>query len=358
MLCLTKYTAEGPSSRYRVYQFEPYLADAGIEVDVQALHDHAYLAGRFRGKRTSALYLAERFVRRIFALCTVRRYDLVFVQKEIFPYLPGVAESLFHRMGVKMVLDLDDAIFLLYEKAPSALRRRVLGRKIPRVISKCSLVLAGNRYLESYAREFTDNVVLFPTVVDTARFTPGPRGGPTSTPVVGWIGSPETVRFLRDIVPALETVSREAAFSLSVVGADGFSVDGVDVATKPWREEEEADDLRRFDVGVMPLPDDDWSRGKCALKLLQYMSSGVPAISSSLGSAAEIITDGDNGFLADSHDGWIGRLTRLLRDERLRTRIGRSGRNWVETHYNLSIYGPRLGRYLRAVVEGKRVEDA
>ncbi len=116
--------------------------------------------------------------------------------------------------------------------------------------------------------------------------------------------------------------------------------------------------MRKFDIGVMPLPDTEWSRGKCALKLLQYMSSGVPAISSSRGSATEIVADGDNGFLADSHDQWVRRLKELLRDQRLRKKIGDNGRDWVVNHYNLSIYGPLLGRYLRAVVEGKRVQDA
>jgi glycosyltransferase involved in cell wall biosynthesis len=358
MLCLTKYTTEGPSSRYRIYQFEPFLAEAGIEVDVQPLHDRTYLAGRFRGDRAPAFYLIERIARRIAALFSARKYDLVFIQKEIFPYLPGVVESLLYRAGVKTVLDLDDAIFLFYERASSAMKRRLLSRKIPRVISKCGLVLAGNGYLESYARKFNDNVVLFPTVVDTGRFTPDPGRGAHRTPVVGWIGSPETVRFLDDIVPALESASRRVKFSLSLVGADGVSVNGVTVESKPWSEKDEADDLRRFDVGIMPLPDTEWSRGKCALKLLQYMSTGVPAISSSQGSATEIVADGANGFLADNPEDWTRRLTELLKDEHLRKKIGDNGREWVVNHYSLSNYGPRLGRYLRAVVEGERVQDA
>lgn len=356
MLCLTKYTAEGPSSRYRIYQFIPHLAEAGIDVDVQALHGDGYLRGRFRGDRTGAVYLLRRFARRIGALLAARKYDLVFVQKEIFPHVPGIVESLLHRAGVRIVLDLDDAIFLFYEQARSPLKRTLLGRKIPRVMSKCSMILAGNRYLESYARRFNQNVVLFPTVVDTERFTPAPGRAANTRKVVGWMGSPETAGFLEEIVPALESASREVAFTLKIVGADGLRVNGVRVEAKNWSEEEEAADLRTFDVGVMPLPDTDWSRGKCALKLLQYMSAGVPALSSPHGSASDILTDGLNGFIAGSREEWTRRLVAVLRDENLARTVGRNGRSWVEANYSLANYGPKLGRYLRAVVEGKRVQ--
>ncbi|MCH7549048.1 MAG: glycosyltransferase family 1 protein, partial [Candidatus Krumholzibacteriota bacterium] len=185
MLCLTKYTSRGPSSRYRLLQFRPWLERRGIDIDVQALHDDDYLTRRFAGRRPSPAYLAGRLIRRAAALTRARRYDLVFIQKEIFPYAPGFAEWALVHFGTKLVLDIDDAIFLFYR------RRRFLRNKFASVVSRCALVLAGNNYLRETTARYTDRVVLFPTVVDSERFTPT-ASRHDGEPVVGWIGSPAT----------------------------------------------------------------------------------------------------------------------------------------------------------------------
>ena len=345
MLCLTKYTTRGPSSRYRLLQFGPWLERRGIEIDVQPLHDDGYFTARFDGRRPSPAYLAGRVARRAAKLLTARRYDLVFIQKEIFPYLPGFAEWALERAGARLVLDIDDAIFLFYRG------RRFLENKFAGVVSRCALVLAGNRYLLEYASRYTDRAVLFPTVVDSERFTPvvGHRGG---DPVVGWIGSPTTSPYLQELRPALALIAERAPFSMRVVGAGSIALDGLTVESRPWSEEEEADDLRAMDVGVMPLPDTEWSRGKCALKLLQYMSAGLATVSSPRGSATEIIEDGDNGFLAATPGEWTERLTELLSDRELRVRMGTRAREWIESNYSMTHYGPKLADYLIAAAEG------
>ncbi len=357
MLCLTKYTSRGPSSRYRVYQFVPHLEGEGIDVDVQSLHTDGYLCARYNGVRPPFGYLVAQFTKRILKICSATRYDIVFVQKEIFPYLPDFAESLLARAGVRMVLDLDDAVFLFYGQSPSTLKRRLLSTKFPRILKRSDLVLAGNRYLESYAGRYAKNVTLFPTVVDTDRFTPGASRPGGEEPVIGWIGSPETSSFLQEIVPALEQLSRQINFRFSIVGADAIDIRGVSVTAKSWREDEEVEDLRHFDIGVMPLPDTEWSKGKCALKLLQYMSVAIPAVSSPFGSAAEITIDGDNGFLASDRDAWVDKLGVLMKDRTLRRRIGQRGRDWVEQHYNLRRYAPLMAQYLKRLGEGRSAHE-
>lgn len=347
VLFLTKYTSTGPSSRYRVFQFIPYLESRGICCDVQSLHDDDYLPRRFRGEKVSIGYLVGRFAARLRRLLDARRYDVTFIQKELFPHLPGVIESVLSASGTKLVLDIDDAIFLLYERSGSPIARTVLGRKIPRVMSKCALVLAGNRYLADYARQFTRNVALFPTVVDATRFTPA--AAPPATPVVGWMGSPATVSYLHDLAPALEEAAAAHPFELFVVGSDWPATLRPLARAKPWRETEEADDLRRMTVGVMPLPDDLWSRGKCSLKLLQYMSAGLAAVSSPRGSASEIISHGENGFLADSPAEWQSALEQLLGDGAEAARVGAAARRWVEQNYCLENYAPRLAEHLVSV---------
>jgi glycosyltransferase involved in cell wall biosynthesis len=347
MLCLTKYTAKGPSSRYRLLQFQPHLEAAGIEVDIRPLHDDDYLDRRFSGRRASRTYLLRKMLARLAVLTTARRYDIVFIQKEIFPWVPGVVEAALEAVRVPMVVDFDDAIFLLYRN------HRWLARKIDRVIARCDLVLAGNRYLADYARRFNQHTILFPTVVDTSRFTPADRDVP-DTPVVGWIGSPETVGYLRDIAPTLDELRERADFELLVVGAENPGTQRVSWRSHAWSEADEADDLRAMDVGIMPLPDGDWSRGKCSLKLLQYMSTGIPTVSSPRGSAPDIVTDGVDGMLAETPHEWRARLETLFTSADLRATMGRSARARVEDAFSLSRHGPELAGFLREVVARRR----
>jgi glycosyltransferase involved in cell wall biosynthesis len=219
VLFLNKYTAGGPSSRYRVLQFLPYLEARGVQSTVHALHDDHYLAARYAGVRTSPLYLARRAMSRLSVLASAPHYDLVFIQKEMFPHLLDIPEWWLARTSVPYVVDLDDAIHLMYADASGS--RRLLRDKITRVLSHARMVLAGNRYLEEYARRYNERVLFFPTVVDTERFSPGnPRDSADSRPVVvGWMGTPETVKYLDTIVPALEAAAKSVPLSLLVVGA-------------------------------------------------------------------------------------------------------------------------------------------
>ena len=295
-------------------------------------------------------YLARRVTSRLGTLVHAKRYDVVFIQKEMFPHALDVPEWLLSKSGVRTIVDLDDAIHLFYEGALGW--KRPLRDKIPRVLERASLVLAGNRYLESYARNFTDRVRFFPTVVDTARVTAAPPRA-SSTPAVGWIGTPETAPYLHALAPVLEDIAHRTPISLFVVGAGAPALRGVDVRAKTWSEREEVADLHTMDIGVMPLPDDAWSRGKCSLKLLQYMSAGVASIASPRGSAPEIVTHGDDGFLADSPSEWRDRLIDLATSAELRGAMAARARRRVEVDYSLRTWGPR---FADAIVEGAGVQ--
>ena len=339
VLFLNKYTARGPSSRYRVLQFLPYLDARGIQATVHALHDDHYLEARYSGAGMSPLYLAGRTLSRLSALAGAGGHDLVFIQKELFPHLPGVPEWWMARRGVRYVVDLDDAIHLLYERAGGW--RGALRDKIPRILSRASLVLAGNRWLEAYARQHTDRVLYFPTVVDTTRFTPAPRRD-GAVCVAGWMGTPDTVKYLHAIAPALEEAARRAPLSLLVVGADAPRLSALECRAKPWSEAAEADDLRAMDIGLMPLSDDEWSKGKCALKLIQYMSAGVASVTSPSGSAPEFVRDGHNAFLAAGESQWRDRVLDLALSPALRASMGSAARATVEAQYSLAVWGPRF----------------
>lgn len=339
VLFLTKYTATGPSSRYRVIQFLPFLDARGIEYEVHSLHDDRYLAERYAGRATTPWYLARRVGARVKSLLRVRAYDVVFIQKEMFPHALDMPELALSLAGVPTIVDLDDAIHLFYENASGW--KRPLREKIPRVLSRASVVLAGNQYLQDYASRFNRHVQFFPTVVDTDRVTAGePRAA--SRPVVGWMGTPETVRYLHELAPVLEEVSRKTPIELFVVGAEAPALRDVPAHSKRWSEAEEVADLHRMDIGIMPLADDEWSRGKCSLKLLQYMSAGVASVSSPRGSAPEILRSGENGFLASNMAEWRHALVELATNPDTRRAVAARARARVVADYSLRVWGPRF----------------
>lgn len=340
VLFLTKYTAGGPSSRYRVLQFLPFLEARGIHASVHALHDDHYLALRYAGRNPSPFYLVHRAAARAATLLDAPRHDLVFIQKELFPHVLDLPEWWLARTGTRYVVDLDDAIHLAYAGARGW--RSALREKTARVIARASLVLAGNRYLEAYARRFNPRVLLFPTVVDTDRFAPRTRDEELHEAIVGWIGTPETVKYLDAIMPALDAVAQQAPVSLLVVGARAPGSRVMTVQEQPWSEAEEADDLRRMDIGIMPLADDEWSKGKCSLKLLQYMSTGVASVTSPRGSAPEFVRDGENAFFAASSREWCERIRELAGSRERRAGMGQRARADVVEHYSLRVWGPRF----------------
>jgi len=204
-------------------------------------------------------------------------------------------------------------------------------------------VMAGNDYLRAYALRYTSRVSLVPTTIDTEKYRP-PAYRPDREPVVGWSGSFTTVQYLTLVKPALEQLARRRSFRVRVVGGTGVSITGVHVECLPWRAETEVADISSFDVGLMPLPDDIWSRGKCGLKILQYMALGVPAVASAVGVNRQIIRHGWNGLLAADEQEWVESLDELLGNERLRQEMGRHGRRTVEEGYSAAVVAPLVAR--------------
>ncbi|RKZ06480.1 glycosyltransferase family 1 protein [bacterium] len=356
VLFLTKYPSIGASSRYRVVQFVPYLEKEGFECRVEPLHEESYLKLIFDGRRPGVSYLVKRFFRRLFVLLGSVKYSVVFVQKELFPYLPPVAELLLKLLGRRIVYDIDDAIFLFYTSSRSALVRFLLGGKIPVVMRASTLVLAGNRFLLRYASRYNRSSVYFPTVVDTSRFESvierGARRDSSTdgVPRVVWIGSPETLHFLLKKKNVFVSLSHECDFRLVVIGAADVAMDGVDVECVEWSDETEIENLARCDIGIMPLEDDYWSKGKCGLKLLQYMACELPVVSSPTGGGEEIVEDGKTGFIARNDEEWVERLLELCRSVDLRRELGRRARTAVEERYSIAVWAPRMAKIIDDVI--------
>lgn len=355
VLFLTKYARNGASSRYRTFQYLPWLERAGLHCEVAPLFDEAYLVHRYQSGRAHFGDILRAFLRRIFTLVTVGRYDLVVIEYELLPYFPAWPERFLGWLGVPYVVDYDDALFHQYDQHEKWWIRRLLGGKIARVMRGARLVTAGNAYLADYARQAgAPHVEIIPTVIDLERY---PRTSPTRTrtrtpndPVtIGWIGSPSTSNYLRAIAPALAEACAAGKAQVRLIGSGPIELPGVSVEVLPWSEATEVGMLQRFDVGIMPLPDEPWARGKCGFKLIQYMACGLPVVASPVGVNTEIVEHRMNGFLADTKDEWVAALRTLLLDAELRQGMGQAGRKKVEERYSLQVTGPRLAELVKSV---------
>jgi glycosyltransferase involved in cell wall biosynthesis len=281
----------------------------------------------------------------------MRRFDLVMVEKEILPYFPAFAERLLGWMGVPYVVDYDDAIFHQYDQHKSWWVRQLLGKKIARVMRGASLVIAGNTYIADYARGVgAKRVEVVPTVIDLERYPAAGRVDSRShTFTIGWIGSPSTAGYLQAIAPALAKVCKGGRACVQLIGSGPIELPGVPVELLAWDETTEVNYLQHFDVGIMPLPDEPWARGKCGFKLIQYMACGKPVVASPVGMNCEIVEQDVDGVLAGTNEQWVKALLAFMNQESMCQRMGRSGRKKVEERYALQVTGPRLAEMLQSV---------
>jgi glycosyltransferase involved in cell wall biosynthesis len=263
-------------------------------------------------------------------------------------------------------LDYDDAIFLPnVSEANRVISTLKMPQKLARTIAHSSHVIAGNSYLADYARRYNTKVTVIPTCVDTRRWIPAPRGHRAGDeaarpPVIGWIGSPTTGPYIRSLGDVLQRVAAERPVRVRISGAGRpWALSGVSVEQVEWRLEREVELFNTCDIGVYPLADDDWARGKCGFKAIQFMACGVPVVASAVGVNREIIQDGVNGFLASTPDEWHCKITRLVDDVELRRRFATAGRETIERRYSLAVNAPALASVLRnTATEGRRVVAA
>lgn len=355
LIFFTKYTRTGASSRYRSFQYLPCLETASLSFTVNPLFDDVYLAHKYEHGRASIGHVLRAFTRRLWALLTAPRSAVVVIEYELLPWFPAVLERWLAWRGCRMVVDYDDALFHQYDAHRYPLVRRLLGRKIATVMRFADVVVTGNAYLAEYARRAgARQVEVIPTVIDLERYPLKGVASPSAMLKIGWIGSPSTARYLHAIAPALAQVCREWRAQVCLVGSGPVDLPGIPAELTAWQVETEVDEIRSFDVGIMPLPDEPWARGKCGFKLIQYMACGLPVVASPVGVNAEIVEHGVNGFLATTVDEWAQALTTLLTDAALRHRLGLAGRAKVERDYCLQVTAPRLTELLLNTAKGKR----
>lgn len=350
VLALTRYTRLGASSRMRFYQYAPFLRDHAIDVRFAPFFSDGYLTALYANGRRRAADVVAACLRRLRDILSSGDCDVVWLEKEIFPWLPAWAEEIMAARGIPLVVDYDDAIFHGYDLNRRACVRRFLGDKIDRVMRGASTVVCGNGYLARRAAAAGANrVETIPTVIDLDRY-PLPVAPAGNRPLtIGWIGSPATEGYLDAVKPALDALCRDGRCRVLLVGASSRARSGLaDVEVRAWSEEREAADIAEFDVGIMPLPDGPWERGKCGYKLIQYMALGKPVVASPVGANTDIVIPGENGFFATGPAQWREVLGTLRDDPVRRHAMGEHGRRQVERRYCVQVTAPRLVSILLA----------
>ena len=259
------------------------------------------------------------------------RYDVVVIDRELFDNDSVAMEALFRRIARSLVFDVDDAIFLRYPE------------KFVRLARMADHMIVGNRFLADYTRPYNDRITIIPTCIELddypRRANPPGRGART---IIGWIGTTANIPYLAVVAPALRRLAERCDFELRVVAGqpdplERLDLAGVTIRFVPWHGATEVREILQFDIGLMPLPDDEaWTRYKCGLKLLQYMAVGIPAVASPVGVNAEIVQHGINGYLAASVSQWEETLESLLVDSQRRQRLGDQARRTVEARYSVA----------------------
>lgn len=340
----TRYSRMGASSRVRLLQFLPALRALGVTVEVNHLLGDDYLAAKYSGEPVAPGPVVTSYINRLSRLLRARRH-VVWLEKEALPYIPFHIERAL--LG-RYIVDIDDAWYLSYSASSSGLVRATLSTKIQRLLAGSSLVIAGNSYLSDYATSLGATwCEVVPSVVDCARYAPTQQPvGSKARLVVGWIGSPATQKYLSIVLPSLQRLARVIPLELHVVGGHAPATDGLMVRQFSWSEDSEVTRIQGFDIGIMPLADGEWERGKCAYKLVQYMATGLPVVASKVGANREVVRDGVDGYLVQDASEWEAAIVRLA-DASLRASLGANARVRALQDYSIQSQAPRLAELFR-----------
>lgn len=343
VLALSPYPLTGPSPRYRLYAFEQPLWERGIKLDIQPFLSPLAFRLRMNGAKNHPLALAQvatAAVKRLVQARTAQhRYDLIYVHRQTAPFAHSYFDSAFLRSPLPIVFDMDDAVFTQYS--------------IDRLLQGSVAATVGNGYLGTYVNQISPSteVTVIPTVVDTRKYAVRSERQHGRRPVVGWIGTSTTfTQYLLPFLPGLVHVCQAYDAEFHVIASLDVQARAEALGAKfiPWGLETELTDLQAFDIGVMPLVDDNYVRGKCAFKLIEYGAVGIPSIGSDIGANGEVLEHGITGYLAKDLDEFKIYLANLLQRTDLGRSLGLAARQVIDERFSLSSQVDALEKVLRS----------
>ncbi len=326
-----------PSQRFRIEQWEPFLKQKNITIDYysfsdQKLREVIYEKGHVTAK---AIQLLKANLRRTRQVLKARNYDVVFLHRAASMIGPAWLEKYLKWSGVPIIFDFDDAIFLTHtHEANKLFSWAKFSWKTASICRLSNAVTVGNAWLADYARKQNPNVTIIPSSVDTNIYQPAAKK-PKEKIVVGWTGSSTSQTHLEMFAALLKEMTEKFSVEIHVHSNRSPDLPDIPVVWHQWSPENEVEVISSFDIGIMPMPDDEWSLGKCSMKVLLYMSLGVPTVCADIGMNREVIQHGENGFLAKTSDDWLKAIEKLVNDAELRKRIGEKSRQTVVEHYSM-----------------------
>ncbi|MBN2345278.1 MAG: glycosyltransferase family 4 protein [Candidatus Aminicenantes bacterium] len=338
---------EMPSTRFRVLQYLPFLEAKGARWRIFFYQQALSL---------TALKKPRRLLRYIRALGSGLTHDLVFLQKPGFVVHRWIYLRLLFALGRRVIFDFDDAIFI--DRLGGGPQPRAMMKKLEYILRRSRVVIAGNPVLAEYAGAFNPRVEIIPTPVDCERYSPAPNRPEAQPLTIGWMGTAANLGYMARLRPVISRILMETGARFLIVSDHFQKPSGLDLNFGPriefrrWQESRELDDLRQFDIGLMPLDDDPYTRGKCGYKLLLCMAVAVPVVASPVGINSRIVEEGINGFLAATEEEWLDKLLRLCHDGNLRRRMGAANREKVIREYSL----PAAAREWIALLERTAAE--
>ena len=328
-----------PGQRFRCEHFIPILQQNGYEITYSNLltaWDDKYF---YQPKcyAIKAFIFCKAFLRRCFDVLRARKYDCIFIYREAFMIGTTLFERGLAKSGKPIIFDFDDSIWISdISEGNKNLSWMKRSSKTDEIIALSKLVIVGNQYLADHAKLFNNNVEIIPTTIDTNYHKPTEKQA-KETVCIGWTGSETTIRHFKLIIPVLKRIKEKYGDKVSFIQISNVTSECPEIGleTVVWNAQDEIAQLQRIDIGIMPLPDDAWAKGKCGFKGLQYMALEIPTIMAPVGVNTEIIDDGKHGFFATTDDEWFAVLCKLIDDADLRKNIGEEGRKTIVARYSI-----------------------
>ena len=338
-----------PSQRFRFEQYLEFLKQQGFDYDFSYLISPEddkifYSPGNTVQK---GIIFFKCFSKRLKDALNANQYDIIFIQREAFMTGTTFFEKQFAKSRAKVIFDFDDSIWM--QNVSDANKKFSFlkdASKTSKIIALSDMIFAGNQYLADYAKPFNSNIRIVPTTIDTDEYQRMTL--PADDKVcIGWSGSITTIQHFKFAVPALLKVKKKYGdrIKIKVIGDANYKNDELDVISMNCNKHDELKELSSFDIGIMPLPDDEWAKGKCGLKGLQYMALEIPTIMSPVGVNSQIINSGVNGFLATTDDEYVNAISQLIEDKELRKKVGAEGRKTVVDHYSVKALQKKYLQY-------------
>ena len=337
---LSLYGSDAASHRYRFLQFKKKLIDLGIDIKINSLLDNKYLKYRFFGGAFPLFSFLINYLKRIKLLIfNEKDFDLFIIHCELFPYFPFFLEKFF--LPKKYVYDFDDSFHIKYKN------NFFLNNKVRKVIKYATGVTAGNDYLKNYADTINSNVIKLPTTVNIKLYSKKKKIKKNNLFTIGWIGSPSTEIYLSEIIQPISDFAKEFDVAFTVIGANAPMIENVKKTNQiKWNKKNYINEIKKFDVGIMPLFDSEWTKGKCAFKLIQYMAAEIPAIGSRIGANINLLGNG-RGFLVNSKIEWLSALRIIATDKKLVKKMTKKSKIFVNKFYSLESNIPKIYKIIK-----------